>query len=345
MTIVPRTGPFSASSALLQDVLVPAGEVVGAGGEDRSLRHVGRVARPIRARACVRCPQIRSEIFPTSSAGISSENPSRFVSYGDRRARAPRPAPRSRDRGRAAPGSRTASAGSSPGEIDDDAFRVFRLNQGIYGQRQGGHNQMLRVKIPYGKVEPDQLEMLALHRRDLLARLGPPHHPPERPVPLRAARGHRRGAAPARVGRTHEPRGVRRHRPQRGGLPPRRRVPLRGARHQPVGRGHQGPLPAQPDRAAPAPQVQDQLLGLRHRLRPGDVQRRRRRSRCNRPAPRRHRRARVPGVHGRRPRRQPAPGAGARGVHLPRGPAAHHRGDPAGRRTTTATATTSCAPA
>jgi len=47
------------------------------------------------------------------------------------------------------------------GEIDDDAFRVFRLNQGIYGQRQGGHNQMLRVKIPYGRIEPDQLEMLA----------------------------------------------------------------------------------------------------------------------------------------------------------------------------------------
>src|SRR5436189_1393064 len=46
------------------------------------------------------------------------------------------------------------------GEIDDDVFRVFRLNQGIYGQRQGGHNQMVRVKIPYGKVEPEQLEML-----------------------------------------------------------------------------------------------------------------------------------------------------------------------------------------
>jgi sulfite reductase (ferredoxin) len=45
-------------------------------------------------------------------------------------------------------------------EIDEDAFRVFRLNQGIYGQRQGGHHQMLRVKIPYGRVEPDQLEML-----------------------------------------------------------------------------------------------------------------------------------------------------------------------------------------
>ncbi len=46
------------------------------------------------------------------------------------------------------------------GEIDDDVFRVFRLNQGIYGQRQGGFNQMVRVKVPYGNVEPDQLEML-----------------------------------------------------------------------------------------------------------------------------------------------------------------------------------------
>ncbi len=47
------------------------------------------------------------------------------------------------------------------GEIDEDVFRVRRLNQGIYGQRQGGHNQMVRVKIPYGRIEPDQLEMLA----------------------------------------------------------------------------------------------------------------------------------------------------------------------------------------
>src|SRR3954454_12965603 len=46
------------------------------------------------------------------------------------------------------------------GEIDDDVFRVFRLNQGIYGQRQGGFNQMLRVKIPYGRIEADQLEVL-----------------------------------------------------------------------------------------------------------------------------------------------------------------------------------------
>ncbi len=46
------------------------------------------------------------------------------------------------------------------GEIEEDVFRVFRLNQGIYGQRQGGHNQMLRVKVPHGSLVPEQLEML-----------------------------------------------------------------------------------------------------------------------------------------------------------------------------------------
>src|SRR5437899_12537925 len=47
------------------------------------------------------------------------------------------------------------------GELEEDVFRIFRLNNGIYGQRQGGHNQMVRVKIPYGSLSPDQLEMLA----------------------------------------------------------------------------------------------------------------------------------------------------------------------------------------
>ncbi len=47
------------------------------------------------------------------------------------------------------------------GDIDEDTFRVFRLNNGVYGQRQGGHNQMVRVKIPYGKVTAEQLEVLA----------------------------------------------------------------------------------------------------------------------------------------------------------------------------------------
>ncbi len=47
------------------------------------------------------------------------------------------------------------------GDLDEDRFRIFRLNNGIYGQRQGGHNQMVRVKLPYGTVSPEQLEMLA----------------------------------------------------------------------------------------------------------------------------------------------------------------------------------------
>src|SRR3984885_11027608 len=47
------------------------------------------------------------------------------------------------------------------GRVDEDAFRVFRLNNGIYGQRQGGHNQMVRIKLPYGSVQPEQLELLA----------------------------------------------------------------------------------------------------------------------------------------------------------------------------------------
>jgi sulfite reductase beta subunit-like hemoprotein len=47
------------------------------------------------------------------------------------------------------------------GDLDEDVFRVSRLNQGIYGQRQGGTNQMVRVKVPYGRVTPEQLEMLA----------------------------------------------------------------------------------------------------------------------------------------------------------------------------------------
>lgn len=46
------------------------------------------------------------------------------------------------------------------GRVDEDAFRVFRLNNGIYGQRQGGHNQMVRVKFPYGSVNAEQLDLL-----------------------------------------------------------------------------------------------------------------------------------------------------------------------------------------
>src|SRR5438105_78928 len=55
------------------------------------------------------------------------------------------------------------------GELEEDTFRLFRLNNGIYGQRQGGHNQMVRVKVPYGSIQPDQLDMLA-HIADTYSR-------------------------------------------------------------------------------------------------------------------------------------------------------------------------------
>lgn len=47
------------------------------------------------------------------------------------------------------------------GKITDDVFRTIRLAMGIYGQRQGGDNQMVRVKAPWGGMQPGQLEACA----------------------------------------------------------------------------------------------------------------------------------------------------------------------------------------
>ena len=46
------------------------------------------------------------------------------------------------------------------GKIDDDQFRSVRLARGIYGQRQQGV-QMVRIKLPYGKVLSQQLRRIA----------------------------------------------------------------------------------------------------------------------------------------------------------------------------------------
>lgn len=42
------------------------------------------------------------------------------------------------------------------GEIDEEKFRSLRLARGVYGQRQSGV-QMIRIKIPFGKMTCDQL--------------------------------------------------------------------------------------------------------------------------------------------------------------------------------------------
>ena len=46
------------------------------------------------------------------------------------------------------------------GDLTSDQFRTFRLLRGVYGQRQEG-TQMFRVKIPFGRLFPVQLEALA----------------------------------------------------------------------------------------------------------------------------------------------------------------------------------------
>src|SRR5436190_4601444 len=47
------------------------------------------------------------------------------------------------------------------GEIAPDAWRAFRLVRGTYGQRQAEDAQMLRVKIPQGVLNGEQLHALA----------------------------------------------------------------------------------------------------------------------------------------------------------------------------------------
>jgi len=45
------------------------------------------------------------------------------------------------------------------GKIDEEKFRSLRLARGVYGQRQEGV-QMIRIKLPYGKVKSNQLKRI-----------------------------------------------------------------------------------------------------------------------------------------------------------------------------------------
>ena len=55
---------------------------------------------------------------------------------------------------------RSQSQAFLSGEITADQFRAFRLRRGIYGQRQEGV-QMVRTKVPGGRLTADQLRQLA----------------------------------------------------------------------------------------------------------------------------------------------------------------------------------------
>jgi len=196
------------------------------------------------------------------------------------------------------------------GEITEDVFRVMRLNNGIYGQRQGGTNQMVRIKLPAGSIRPDQLELMADLATDfsrgwghITTRQNIQFHFVElRRIPSllrklaavgltsREACGdtvrnvmacHLAGACPhEKLDVTPWAEATFRHfvRNPIGQRLPRK---FKVNRRHPVGRGDVPSLRAQPDRPAPATQVQGQLLGLLDGLRSGDVQRRR--SRCSHP--------------------------------------------------------------
>ncbi len=47
------------------------------------------------------------------------------------------------------------------GKYDEDSFRRFRLQHGAYGTRMTGDYAMVRIKIPAGKIYPNQLEKIA----------------------------------------------------------------------------------------------------------------------------------------------------------------------------------------
>ena len=46
------------------------------------------------------------------------------------------------------------------GTVNEEKFRSLRLARGVYGQRQQGV-QMVRIKIPFGRISPDQLVTIA----------------------------------------------------------------------------------------------------------------------------------------------------------------------------------------
>ena len=46
------------------------------------------------------------------------------------------------------------------GEVEENEFIGFRLKQGVYGQRQADV-QMIRVKLPFGGINPEQMEAFA----------------------------------------------------------------------------------------------------------------------------------------------------------------------------------------
>ena len=154
------------------------------------------------------------------------------------------------------------------GKTDEDEFIKFRLKQGVYGQRQADV-QMIRVKLPFGGITPEQMEAFA----DVVERWAPLnkghittrqniqlHHIPLRDAAERDPRARRRRPVLAR--------GLRQHRPQRDRRPVGRRLRGRAVRPHALRGRLRALLRAPPHDPADAAQGEDGLH--RHRRGPRD---------------------------------------------------------------------------
>ena len=161
------------------------------------------------------------------------------------------------------------------GETPEDEFIKFRLKQGVYGQRQPDV-QMVRVKLPFGGVTPEQMESFAdviekyvpLNKGHITTRQNiQMHH-----IPLLDAE---KADPRARRGRAVQPRGLRQHDAQRHRRPVGGRGEGRAVRPDPLRRRVRALLRAPPDHPGDAAQGQD---GVRRRpARPRDQRHPRRR--------------------------------------------------------------------
>ena len=170
------------------------------------------------------------------------------------------------------------------GQTEEAEFIGFRLRQGVYGQRQPDV-QMCRIKLPWGGVTPEQMEVLAdVDGGVRAAQKGPHHDAAEHPDPPHPAAADGGADPQSQRHRPLQPRGLRQHRPQRDRRPVGGRLRRRDLRPDRLRRRVRALLRAPPDDAADAAQGQDVV----HRLR-------------RRPRDHRHPRRRVPAPHqGRR---------------------------------------------
>ncbi len=151
------------------------------------------------------------------------------------------------------------------GSLTDDEFRAQRLRRGVYSQRQAGVH-MIRTKIPGGSMTAAQMDQLALDRRRIRRRQGPPDHAPEHSVSFCSAAAGVGSAAQAGRFPADHARSLLQHGPQRDRLPAQRPAGRRSFRRASLRAEGGVRVPAQGTHRQHAAQVQDRVFGLPGRL-------------------------------------------------------------------------------